>query len=57
MIKLNDSAAMLWNELKNLNFDVEDAAAILTEHYGIDRALANTARILDRMIASGLLDA
>ncbi|MBO4945414.1 MAG: hypothetical protein J6C91_09205 [Muribaculaceae bacterium] len=48
---------MLWNELKNRNFDVEDAAAILTEHYGIDRALANTARILDRMIASGLLDA
>lgn len=59
MIKLNDSAAMLWNELKGRNFDVDDAAALLTEHYGIDRdlALADAARILDRMTASGLLDA
>ncbi len=58
MITLNESAAMLWKALKGKTFEVDDAADLLIERYGIDReeALADSARILDLMAQKGLLD-
>lgn len=59
IIKLNSSAAMLWEALKGKTFEAEDAAALLAAEYGIEReqALADAARILDLMNEKGLLDA
>lgn len=59
MITLNSSAALLWSALKGKTFDVDDAANILVEHYGIDRAqaLADASDILDQMAVKGLINA
>ena len=58
MITLNDSAAMLWRELRGRSFEVGDAADLLVEKYGIDRgqALADAGYIIDLMAEKGLLD-
>ena len=58
MITLNESAAMLWEQLKGKTFDAEDAADLLVEKYGIDRAqaLADATYILDLMASKSLLD-
>ena len=58
IITLNQSAAMLWKELKGKTFETEDAADLLVEKYGIDRtqALADATYILDLMASKSLLD-
>lgn len=40
LITLNDSAAYLWNELQNIEFDVDKMADLLIAKYKIDRELA-----------------
>lgn len=57
IITLNASAAMLWEALKGREFEVKDAADLLVEHYGIERAEAeaDAARIIDLMAQKGLL--
>lgn len=57
IIKLNQSAAMLWEALKGKTFDYGDAADLLVEKYGIDRprALADARYILDLMIEKGIV--
>lgn len=58
MITLNESAAMLWEELKGKTFDVADAAGLLVDHYGIDHAvaLADATHILDLMASKSLIE-
>lgn len=57
IITLNDSAAMLWQELKGRDFDVNAAADLLVARYGIDRtqAQADAEYIINRMMESGLI--
>lgn len=59
IITLNDSAAMLWQELKGKDFDVNVAADLLVGRYGIDRAQAqaDAEYIINRMMESGLIEA
>lgn len=59
IITLNSSATMLWEELKGKTFDVDDAANLLVDRYGIarDEALADAAHILNLMTEKGLLEA
>lgn len=40
IISLNDTSLFLWNQMKDREFDVEDAADALVSRYGIDRELA-----------------
>ena len=58
MITLNSSATMLWEALRGKKFEVEDAADLLVEKYGIDRAqaLADATYIVDLMAEKGLLE-
>lgn len=58
IIKLNESAAMLWDGLRGKSFDVEYAAGLLTKNYGIDRerALSDAAYIIGLMDEKGLID-
>ena len=58
IINLNSSAAMLWEELKGKNFEVADAADLLVEKYGIDRAQAteDATYITNLMAEKGLLE-
>ncbi|MBD5268262.1 MAG: PqqD family protein [Bacteroides sp.] len=58
MITLNESAAMLWEALKDRSFEVEDAADLLVEKYAIDReqALADARYIINLMTEKSLLD-
>lgn len=57
IITLNESAAMLWKELKRKDFEVEDAADLLVARYGIDRAtaVADAADFINLMNAKSLL--
>lgn len=58
IISLNNSAAMLWEELKGRSFDVDDAADLLVSKYGIDRAraTADAEYFINLMDEKGLLD-
>ena len=58
MITLNDSAAMLWNELKGKQFEAADAATLLVKTYGIDheQAMADATYIVELMADKGLLE-
>ncbi|MDE6396207.1 MAG: PqqD family protein [Muribaculaceae bacterium] len=58
IINLNSSAAMLWEELVGKTFEVEDAAELLVQKYGIDRAqaLEDAKYIIDLMAEKGLLE-
>ena len=40
IISLNDSSLLLWNELQDKEFEIDDVANILVENYGIDPATA-----------------
>lgn len=58
MITLNSSAVMLWEALKGKDFGVEDAATLLVDTYGIDRATAtaDATHILTLMTEKGLVE-
>ncbi|MBR4312848.1 MAG: PqqD family protein [Bacteroidaceae bacterium] len=40
VVNLNESAAYLWNEVRNKEFTPEMLAALLLEQYDVDEALA-----------------
>jgi len=57
VITLNDSACVLWNELQNKEFEVEDAAALLVGRYGIDAGTArrDAAAWVEKLRSAGLI--
>ena len=42
IITLNDSALLLWNQLNDKDFSVEDAVAVLCENYEVEELLAKS---------------
>lgn len=55
IISLNASARLLWEELAGREFTTEEAAEVLVQHYGIDRAQAqaDAAVWVEKMTACG----
>lgn len=58
ILKLNDSAAMLWEELFGKSFELDDAAALLEEKFGIDhaQALEDAAYFINLMTEKGIVE-
>lgn len=58
VISLNDSALLLWNELKESDFTLEDAAHILMNHYGIpkEQALIDAQKWVDALNNCGIIE-
>lgn len=58
IISLNESALYLWNAIAGKSFDINDVAALLAEHYGIDDEIAqrDAARWVDKLEECGLLE-
>lgn len=42
VISLNSSAAFLWENLQEKDFEIKDVADLLIKEYGIDSQIANT---------------
>ncbi len=57
VVTLNDSACMLFNELQNKEFEIEDAAALLVGRYGIDTDTArhDAAAWVEKLRSAGLI--
>ncbi len=57
LITLNSSAAYLWKEVKDKDFDVETLADLLIKEYGIDQELAqkDATAIIDQWNEVGLI--
>jgi hypothetical protein len=58
MISMNESAAFLWKEVEEKDFDAEMLTALLTDNYDIDRetAQSDVAALLDSWSAAGLIE-
>ena len=58
VISLNDTAVLLWNELADRDFSLEDAAAVLVSHFGIpqEQALADATRWADSLRSCGVIE-
>lgn len=58
VISLNNSALILWNELINSDFTLEDAAHILMNHYGIpkEQALIDAQKWVDNLASCGIIE-
>ena len=58
IISLNDSALYLWQSVEGEEFDLNRAAELLAEHYGIDDQIAerDAARWIDKLAECGLLE-
>ncbi|MDE6273095.1 MAG: PqqD family protein [Muribaculaceae bacterium] len=58
MITLNSSASMLWENLLHKEFEIEDAARLLVDKYGIDDAQAreDAEYIINLMKDKGLVE-
>jgi hypothetical protein len=57
IISLNESALYLWKAIEGRDFEVEDVAALLAEHYGIDDEIAqrDAAIWVDKLSECGLI--
>ena len=57
MISLNESALYLWQSIEGRDFEVEDVAALLAEHYGIDDDIAqrDAAKWVAKLCDCGLI--
>ena len=57
VISLNESAAYLWNEVKDKEFTPVMLAALLTEQYNVteDDALADATELAEHWISVGLV--
>lgn len=57
IIALNDSAEKLFNELYEREFEVEDAAEILTSNYNVDKetAVRDVTRWIEKMVGCGVI--
>ena len=58
LISLNESSALLWNELQDVDFDVDDMAKVLEEQYEVDHdtALKDCKKLLDQWMEIGLCE-
>lgn len=58
IISLNETAAYLWNEVKDKEFTVDDLAALLTARYEVDEATAkaDAQKLTDTWREAGLLE-
>ena len=58
LINLNESAALIWNELGEDEFGVEQAADILCREYEVSReqAIADAQQLLDEWCKQGLIE-
>ena len=58
MISMNESAAFLWKEVEDKDFDAEMLATLLTDKYDIDRETAHkdVAVLLESWSAAGLME-
>ena len=59
VVSLNESAAYLWNEVKDREFTPNDLAALLMEEYEVDEAvaMADAAALADLWVREGLVTA
>ena len=57
VISLNETALLLWNELRGRDFEAADAAAVLVAHYGIEqeRAQADAAKWIASLQDCGII--
>ena len=58
IISLNSSAKLLFQELAGKEFELEDAAQVLIDHYGIamEQALTDAAKWVDGLKSCGILE-
>lgn len=58
VISLNETAAYLWNEVKDKEFTVDDLTALLTARYEVDEATAqaDAQKLTDTWREAGLLE-
>ena len=58
IVSLNSSAAYLWEELPDTDFDTETAAALLTARYDVEMktALADARELLDGWKEAGIIE-
>lgn len=58
MISLNESAAFLWKEVENKDFDAEMLTSLLVDNYDIDRETAqnDVAALLKSWSAAGVIE-
>ena len=64
IISMNESSALLWNEIQGKDFSVEDLAQILTKNYQIDentplpmsQALADAETVVQQWYETGIID-
>lgn len=58
MISLNESAAFLWKEIVDKDFDAEMLASLLVDNYDIDRETAqnDVAALLKSWSAAGIIE-
>ena len=58
MISMNESAAFLWNEVEDKDFDAETLTTLLTDNYDITRETAqnDVAVLLESWSAAGLIE-
>ena len=57
VISLNDSAAYLWNRVKDADFTLETMVALLVEEYDVDEAtaLADATALVHQWISIGVV--
>ena len=58
IISLNDTAVYIWTSLLGKDFTTEDAAELLVEKYGIDKATAlkDAAKWIETMVREGVIE-
>lgn len=58
MIKLNESAALLWRSIEGREFTQQELADLLTDYYEVDQetALADVARLCEAWEKSGIIE-
>lgn len=58
MISMNESAAFLWKEVEDKDFDAEMLTTLLTDNYDIDHETAqnDVAVLLESWSAAGLIE-
>ncbi|MBC8591843.1 PqqD family protein [Oscillospiraceae bacterium N12] len=59
VISLNQTAFLLWKELVGKEFEIGDAAKVLTDNYGIlrEQALKDAQKWVDKLIQAKVIDA
>lgn len=58
IISLNESAVLLYESLKGKSFSLEDAAALLTNTYDVEKsvALADASELLENLKKAGVVE-